>query len=113
MTITSEPETDFTRKGLPPITDHAFWRMLRVQANTSKPMAKIAAELGVDVGDLCDWIMAYTDKPKHAPKEYQAKHAGPIGAPKRPGNSWSPAASVRLQTAWQRQHDGARKALAE
>jgi hypothetical protein len=118
MTITAESETDFTRKGLPPITDHAFWRMLRVQANTSKPMAKIAAEIGVDTGDLCDWIMAYKGEPKpaHKPKPYMGKDGPSIGAPKRPGSSWSPAASARLQTAWQRQRDGAaaaRKAMAE
>lgn len=111
MTITTERETDFTRKGLPPLTDHAFMRNLRLQCNTSKPMAKIAAELGVDVGDLCDWIMAYTDKPAKR-KEYQNKGAGALGEPARGGGSgWSPAAQVRRQTAWQRQRDGAAATL--
>lgn len=109
--FTTETETDFTRKNLPPLTDHAFWRMLRVQCNTTKPMSRIAAELGVDVDDLCAWIMAYTEKPAHKPKEYQSKVAEAIGDPKRPGSGWSPAAQVRRQTAWQRQRDGARAAM--
>lgn len=105
--FTTETETDFTRKNLPPLSDHAFWRMLRLQCNTNKPMTRIAAELGVDIDDLCAWMMAYTEKPQHKAKEYQSKVAGAIGAPNRPGNSWSPAAQVRRQTAWARQREGA------
>ena len=112
--VMAETDIDFTRKNLPPLTDHAFWRMLRVQCNTTKPMSRIAAELGVDVDDLCAWIMAYRE-PRKA-KEYQAKYGPPIGAPKRPGNSWTPAAQSLRHNAWQRQHDGAaaaRKAIGE
>jgi hypothetical protein len=103
--IVAETETNFARKGLPPLTDHAFMRMLRIQCNTTKPMTRIAAELGVDVDDLCAWIMAYKEPRKARP--YENKGAGPIGEPKRPGNSWSPAAQARRQAAWLRQRDGA------
>lgn len=101
-------------KNLPPINDHAFWRMLRVQCNTDKPLSRIAAELGVDPDDLCAWIMAY--RSPHAPKQYQNKGAGPIGQPRRAGSPWTPAEHVRRQTAWERSRDGAaeaRKAIAE
>lgn len=99
-------------KNLPPLSDHAFMRLLRVQVHTTKPMSQIASDLGVDLDDLMLWIMEYKDPRK---KEYQNKGAGPIGEPKRPGNGWSPAEHVRRQTAWEREQAGvaeARKANA-
>lgn len=74
--FTTETETDFTRKNLPPLSDAAFWRNLRVQSNTTKPMSQIASELGVDLDDLCAWIMAYTAKPQKR-KEYVNRDSQP------------------------------------
>ena len=94
-------ENPWAGKNLPPITDHAFWRMLRVQCNTDKPMAQIASELGVDVGDLCDWIMRYRE-PKKVDKPLSNAKYGPAIAPDR-----SPGANARDFIAWKKQHEGA------
>jgi len=65
-----------TSKNLPEITDHAFMRMLREQCATTKPMSRIALELGVDVDDLCAWIMEYREP--HKPKAYLHRDGPPI-----------------------------------
>jgi hypothetical protein len=94
---------DWNRKHLPDIADHAFMRMLREQCNTTKPMAKIAAELGVDVGDLCDWIMAYTEKPRRKPVQNQGYtpvvHDGG-------GDDWSLPERARKFEAWRKAKEG-------
>lgn len=90
---------------LPPITDHAFMRMLRDQCNTPKPMSRIASELGVDVDALCEWIMAYKE-PRQ--QQYQNKGAGPIladhaGDP----DPWSLPANAKRFAAWRKAQAGA------
>lgn len=107
-------ESPWSGKNLPPINDHAFMRLIRVQVHTTKPLAQIASELGVDVHDLMQWIEDYRE-PKRT--TYQNKGAGPIGKVKRGGgNGWSLAEQSRRQTAWERSHEGAAatlKAMAE
>lgn len=100
-------------KNLPPISDHAFMRLLRVQVHTTKPLARIASELGVDLHDLMDWIDQYKDPPKlkrDAPLA-NAKYGPPIGQPKRATGGWSRAVSARMKADWERQHNGAEEAL--
>lgn len=51
---------------LPPITDHAFMRLVRERCkNMDRSMAEIAEELGCNVDDLCRWIMAYKAPKPH------------------------------------------------
>ena len=97
--------------------NHDLMKLVKARVDAEYPMSFIAHELGVDVDDLCRWILHDYREPrvrKHKP--YQNKGATALGEPKRPGNSWSPAEQVRRQSAWQRQRDGAaaaRKAIAE
>lgn len=101
-------DTHWEGKNLPPLSDHAFMRLLRVQVHTTKPMSQIASELGVDLDDLMLWIMDYKDPKKTA---YQNKGAAPIGRTQRAGgNGWSLAEQSRRQSAWERQHAGAAEA---
>lgn len=103
-----------TSKNLPEITDHAFMRMLREQCATPKPMSRIAIELGVDVDDLCAWILAYKE-PKRKP--YVNRMSEPVtyaGMAIRSDDDYRRAAA--RFAAWKRQHDGVvetRRLLAE
>lgn len=101
-TFTTETETDFTRKNLPPLDDHAFWRMLRVQCNTTKPMSRIAAELGVDPDDLCAWIMAYTEKTPAKKKEYVNRDSQPAAL-----EHYTLSRSAQRFAAWRKAQAGA------
>lgn len=92
---------------LPPLTDHAFMREIRrlVKAEPPKPMTRIAADLGVDVDDLCAWIMAYKE-PKR--KAYVNRMSEPVtyaGRSIRSDDDYRKAAAKFA--AWKRQHDGA------
>lgn len=113
--MTTESETNPT--GILTPTNHDLMALVKARVDADYPMTFIAQELGVDVDDLVHWILKEYREPKlRKHKPYQNKGADALGEPKRPGNSWSPAAQVRRQTAWQREHDGvaaARKAMAE
>lgn len=100
--FTTEFETDFTRKNLPPLTDHAFWRMLRVQCNTNKPMSRIAADLGVDIDDLCAWMMAYTEKVPVKKKPYVNRDSQPAAH-----EHYTLSKSAQRFAAWRKQQAGA------
>lgn len=100
--FTTETEIDFTRKNLPPLSDAAFWRNLRVQTNTSKPMSRIAAELGVDLDDLCAWIMCYAAKPASKKKEYVNRDSQPALLER-----YTSSQSAQRFAAWRRQQEGA------
>lgn len=101
MSFTTEKETSFTRAGLPEITDHAFMRMLRLQCNTTKPMSRIAAELGVEVDALCAWIMAYTDKPAKQKAHYNRD------SPPAVHEHYTTSRSAQRFAAWRKQQQGA------
>lgn len=84
---------------LPPITDHAFMRLVKKRCeDMSRSMAEIAAELGCDVDDLCRWIMAYRE-----PRVRPAKNNSKYGPPIRTAEFGHGAAAFK---AWKRQHDG-------
>lgn len=108
MTFTTETETDFTRKNLPPLTDHAFMRALRLQCNTTKPMSRIAAELGVDVDALCAWIMAYTAKPKAKAKPYVNRQSPAIEYSHVDKDRYGASRTAQRFAAWRKQQEGAR-----
>lgn len=100
-----------TSKNLPPLSDHAFMRTIRQQVATPKPMSRIALELGVDVDDLCAWIMAYKE-PKRKP--YVNRMSEPVtyaGRAIRSDDDYRKAAA--RYAAWKRAKEGAAKALAE
>ena len=68
---------------LPPLNDHAFFREVRRHCeDMSRSMSEIAADLGVDVDDLCRWIMAY--KAPKAHKTVDNSKYGPAIAPPPP-----------------------------
>lgn len=53
---------------LPPLTDHAFMRLVRKRCeDMSRSMAEIAGELGCTPDELCRWIMAYREPRKDKP----------------------------------------------
>lgn len=105
--FTTETETDFTRKNLPPLSDAAFWRNLRVQTNTSKPMSQIASELGVDIDDLCSWIMAYTAKPKKT-KAYVNRDSPAVEFSLVDKDRFGTSKSAQRFAAWRKQQEGAK-----
>lgn len=92
---------------LPPITDHAFMRLVRKRCeDMSRSMAEIATELGCDVDDLCRWIMAYREPQR--PKPYVNKYGPAISFDGRTiasnGDLSNEAARFK---AWKRSHEGA------
>jgi hypothetical protein len=96
---------------LPPITDHAFMRLVRKRCeDMSRSMAEIASELGCDVDDLCRWIMTYREPKKH--RSVDTSKRGPAiafdGRSITSHNDLSHEAA-RFK-AWKRQHDGAARA---
>lgn len=90
---------------LPPITDHAFMRLIRKRCeDMSKSMAEIAEELGCDVDDLCRWVMAYKAPKKHTSRD-TTKYGPPIEAGGFPVRSH--AAMARGFEEWRRAKEGA------
>lgn len=89
---------------LPPITDHEFWKELRVRLlDYSKPMPAIAAELGCDCRDLCKWVELY-QPPKRETR------SGVLAAQI---SAHAPIASKGEKfQAWRKARDGASKTLA-
>lgn len=95
---------------LPPITDHAFMREIRRHVAMPKPMSQIAADLGVDVDDLCAWIMAYREPKKHKPVD-NSKYGPAIAFDGRPIRAdCDLTQEAQRFKAWKRQHDGAKAA---
>ena len=92
-------------KNLPPLDDHRFWHMLQDQCRTPKPMSRIAAELGVDIDDLCEWMMAYTSKPK-SQKTYVNRLSEPAE-----NNYYPLSKDAQRFAAWRRAKAGAMEAL--
>lgn len=92
--------------------NHELMKLVRARIEAQYPLGFIAQELDVEVQDLIDWIMdVYKAPPKlkrDAPLA-NAKYGPPIGQPKR-ATGWSRAASARLQSDWERQHNGAAEA---
>lgn len=76
--------------------DRELWKLVRRRVNQlpSIPMTQIAAELGVDIDDLCAWIMAYTEpkpKPQYlAGKTLASKGCSVVAADQRHQN-WARA----------------------
>ncbi len=96
-------------KNLPPITDHAFMRMLRDQCRTTKPMSRIAAELGVDVDDLCAWIMEYA--PPKRQKPYVNRQSPPLAYADPDRSHWSATTNAQRFMNWQKAQKGAAETI--
>lgn len=88
---------------LPPITDHAFMRLVRKRCeDMSRSMAEIAEELGCTPDELCRWIMAYR-QPKNRP--YISRDSIPIyhvGS-----QAADPGMNARRFAAWRKAQMGA------
>lgn len=89
---------------LPPLNDHAFWRLLRVQCNCDKPMSQIASELGVDVDDLCAWIMDYK-APKNKP--YINRQSPPLAHSHVDKDRYSAPQAAQRFANWRKAREGA------
>lgn len=87
---------------LPPITDHAFMRLVRKRCeDMSLSMAEIAAELGCDVDELCRWIMAY--KAPRKGKPYLNRYSAPVVS----RTSANPRRNAADFVAWRKATEGA------
>lgn len=95
---------------LPPISDHGFMRIIREQVALPKPMSQIAMDLGVEVDDLCEWIMKYKEPKPHKPVD-NTKYGAAIAFDGRVIRDASDLAHEAARfKAWKRQHDGAKAA---
>jgi len=100
---------------LPPITEHAFMREIRklVNATPPKPMTRIASDLGVDVDELCAWVMEYKE-PKR--KAYQHRDGMPLPEQSLPQREhWGLSGDAQRLANWRRQKEAAaaaRKSIA-
>lgn len=103
-------DTHWEGKNLPPLSDHAFMRLLRVQVHTTKPMSQIASELGVDLDDLMLWIMDYTAKPKKQ-KPYVNRQSPPLAYADPDRSHWSAPQTAQRFANWRKAQEGARAAL--
>lgn len=94
-------------------TNHDLYKLFKARCDAGYPVTMIAAEIGIHVDDLCDWVLKVYREPKpHKQKPYESKDGTPIGRPmKVPGNGWSVPAHVRKHLDWERQRAGARAAL--
>lgn len=92
-------------KPMPPITDHVYFRQLREQCLSMKPMDQIAAELDVDVNEMLRWIMAY--KAPHKPKEYLNRNSVAADAKKPTSDRWSMPAQAQRFASWRKATQGA------
>jgi transposase-like protein len=99
---------------LPPITDHAFMRLVRERCkNMDRSMAEIAEELGCNVDDLVRWIMAYREPKKHRSVD-TTKYGPAIAFDGRAIRTNADLSSEAARfKAWKRQHDGAKAARAD
>lgn len=91
---------------LPPITDHAFARLIKARCeDMSRSMAEIAAEVGATPDELCRWIMRYQEPKPSQP----VKRGGPaIAAPDTVvRDRWSMSQNAQRMAAWRKQHEGA------
>lgn len=89
---------------LPPLTDHAFMRLVRKRCeDMSRSMAEIAAELGCTPDELCRWIMAYREPRKD--KAYVNRDSGPIFAVG--SMAADPGTNARRFSAWRKAQAGA------
>lgn len=89
---------------LPPITDHAFMRLVSKRCeDMSRSMAEIAAELGCSPDELCRWIMSYR-QPKAKP--YFNRESIPVFEVSKQGDG-ADTNDARRFAAWRKQKAGA------
>lgn len=87
-------------------TDHELMRLIRNRVDKGIPMTQIAAEIGVEVDDLCDFIMAYKEPRKR--KVDTTKAGPPITLNDKPiRDHWGMSQAAQRFANWKRQHDGA------
>jgi hypothetical protein len=81
--------------------NHELWRLVQwlVNQEPPRPMAIVAAELGVETKALCEWMLRYKSPPKPT---YMVR----TGAPAR-STGWSTIASEQRYQNWKKARDGA------
>lgn len=96
---------------LPPISDHAFWRLVRERydSNPDRSTPEIAAELGCTAEELVRWVLAYKGPAKRKSVD-NSKFGPPLTFDGRAIHSDADLAQ-RFKN-WRRQHVGAAKACA-
>lgn len=91
--------------------NHELYRLFKARCDAGYPMTMIAAEIGVHVDDLCDWVLKVYREPKKQ-KPYSTRHMEAIGEVHNGnGAGWSLSEQTRRHLAWKRQREGARAAL--
>lgn len=94
---------------LPPLTDHAFMRLVRKRCEDySRSMAEIAMELGCTPDELCRWIMAYREPRPAKP----VAPVAPITFEGRPLRNMDEYDAASRFAAWRRSRKGAKAQLA-
>lgn len=87
---------------------HELMRLIRKRVEQQKPMTQIASELGVDVDDLCDFIMKYKE-PRRS--KYVRKADPPIASAGKPiRNHWEMSEEAQRFSTWKRQREAAAEA---
>lgn len=90
------------------LNNHELWKLLQKRVAAQVPMASIAAELGVPVAALCEWIESYHE-PRHVARyQGRARPSLPIDSSPMHGH-WSLPDGARRFAAWRKAHDGARR----
>lgn len=85
--------------------DKELWALVQKRVNQvpAIPMTQIAREIGVDVDDLCAWIMRYRSPRNQA---FMANKGA-----KAQGDGWSVTAQDQRYQNWKRARDGAAATL--
>lgn len=86
--------------------NHDLMRLVKARVDSGRAMTTIAAEIGVHVDDLCDWILTKYREPRK-PKEYHRPSMPAIGFSQQETAKWSAAADTRRFMAWKKARDGA------
>lgn len=88
--------------------NHELMGLVRERINTGYPMTGIAKEVGVDINDLCDWIMRVYREPKKRRTPYVNRMSEPVVYRSPSRKPLSMRESAQKFAAYKRLQDGAR-----
>lgn len=108
----------------PGAADAGLMSLVRVRVDQGWPMAQIAAEVGWEVGALCDWVLAYREPRRQrfanrdgGPRALAADRAlreayfGERSSREAARDSLSVSENARRFAAWRKSHQGAGETL--
>ena len=87
-------------------TNHDLMRLVKARIDSGRAMTVIAAEIGVHVDDLCQWILTSYREPRKA-KVYHRPEMPAIGYSNQEAAVWSASEDARRFAAWKKARDGA------